>query len=299
MVGGQPVAGELLGELRDSTALLGATDDGRGLRARFVHDGYVLLRQVLDRDAVLAARAAVLARLEQVDEIEPDTDGIPTGRSTRDALHADRGDFWRSVTATAALRAVSHGPAIHAVMRTLVGAEVQALDYLMLRVGVRGRATDVHYDYPFFSRFHDQTRTVWMPIGDTPLERGPLFVVEGGNRFDDLIEPMIGFDVATDTSRSAAFHATGTDLARQRGTRLLSTDFRAGDVLVFGMFTAHGSLEQHDPHGRVRVSCDGRWQPAALPVDQRYMGEAPAGTTGAGYGELNGAKPLTEPWHVR
>jgi hypothetical protein len=33
-----------------------------------------------------------------------------------------------------------------------------------------------------------------------------------------------------------------------------------------------------------------------LSTDVRFQ---PGGTTGAGYGELNGAKPLTEPWHIR
>jgi hypothetical protein len=49
----------------------------------------------------------------------------------------------------------------------------------------------------------------------------------------------------------------------------------------------------------VRISCDLRWQPAALPIDERYFGPDPTGTTGAGYAELNGAKPLDQPWHVR
>jgi len=47
------------------------------------------------------------------------------------------------------------------------------------------------------------------------------------------------------------------------------------------------------------VSCDVRWQPARLPMDERYAGPNPGGTTGAGYGELNGAKPLNVDWHVR
>ena len=82
------------------------------------------------------------------------------------------------------------------MLETLVGEEVVPFDYLMLRVATPGRATEVHYDYPFFARLHDQVRTVWTPIGDVPVERGPLFVIEGSNRFADLIEPMIGFDVA-------------------------------------------------------------------------------------------------------
>ena len=49
----------------------------------------------------------------------------------------------------------------------------------------------------------------------------------------------------------------------------------------------------------MRLSCDVRWQAASLPVDERYFGADPRGTTGAGYGELVGAKPLTQEWHVR
>jgi hypothetical protein len=47
------------------------------------------------------------------------------------------------------------------------------------------------------------------------------------------------------------------------GCRLLTTDFRAGDVCVFGMFTLHGSLDNRSPIGRVRISGDVRYQPAA------------------------------------
>ena len=65
------------------------------------------------------------------------------------------------------------------------------------------------------------------------------------------------------------------------------------------MFTMHGSLENHSPRGRVRLSCDVRYQPAADPIDPRYFGPDPGGTFGGGYGELNGAKPLDEPWHRR
>jgi hypothetical protein len=77
----------------------------------------------------------------------------------------------------------------------------------------------------------------------------------------------------------------------------VSGDFAAGDVILFGMHTLHMSTANLTD--RVRVSCDVRWQPASLPVDDRYFGDDPPGTTGAGYAELNGAKPLTQDWHVR
>jgi len=286
----------LLGELRNSAGLL---DDPKGFRGRLAEDGYLYLRGVLDQAAVLAARREVLRRLEAVAEIAPEGEGVFTGRSRRAELHADLGTFWKSVSEGPLLRAVSHGSMVERVVAAVAGEPVVAQDYLFLRVGVPGRATGLHYDYPFFTRAHDRVWTVWLPFGDVPRERGPLVIVEGSHRFTDLIEQMEGFDVTKDTSRKADLGADAVSFAQSRGTRLLTTDFTPGDLVIFGMFIAHGSLDHHDASGTVRVSCDVRWQPAALPRDERYFGADPGGTTGAGYGELNGAKPLDQPWHVR
>ena len=73
----------------------------------------------------------------------------------------------------------------------------------------------------------------------------------------------------------------------------------AGDIIVFHMFMLHGALDNTSVQNRVRLSCDVRYQLAADARDPRYFGPDPEGTTGAGYGELIGAKPLTDAWHVR
>ena len=65
------------------------------------------------------------------------------------------------------------------------------------------------------------------------------------------------------------------------------------------MFTLHGSLQNVSEENRVRLSVDVRYQRLADTVDERYFGPSPTGTTGIGYGELVGAKPLTEAWHIR
>jgi ectoine hydroxylase-related dioxygenase (phytanoyl-CoA dioxygenase family) len=294
---GRPIPDALVGELADSSAVV---PDGGALRRRLDDQGYLLLRGVLDPRAVLAARAEVLERLAAVDEIAPPAvDGIATGRSRRAEIVGDLGAFWKSVSEGPALRAVTHGEAIHALLARVAGEPVRAQNYLFLRPAPVGRATGLHFDYPFFTRATERVYTTWIPFGDVPVGDGPLTIVEGSHRFADLHAGLRGFDVVYDTSRKAQVAADFTTFAESRRCRLLTTDFRTGDVCIFGMFTLHGSLDNRSPIGRVRLSCDVRYQPAADPTDPRYFGPNPGGTTGAGYGELNGAKPLTQPWHIR
>ena len=297
MIQGQEVPDDLIGELPDSTDLM---NQPVALRERLAADGFVYLKGVLDAALVAGARNEVFGRLVEIGEIlPPAAAAIASGTSLRDMLVADRGAFWKSVSEGPQLRALSHGGAMQSLMAVLIGGPARPQDYMFLRAGARGRATGLHFDYPFFTRAHDQVFTVWLPIGDVPVTDGPLVVVEGSNRYRDLIDPMIGFDVARDTTRKATLAQDAVSLARERGARLLTSNFSAGDIAVFGMYTLHGSLENHSPINRVRLSCDVRWQPAALPLDERYFGLNPGGTTGAGYGELVGAKPLTQEWHVR
>lgn len=296
-VKGREVPPDMVGELQDSAPLMG---DPLALRARLKEDGYLFLKAVVPRASVLAARREVFGCMARVGEIaEPVEAGISTGASQRAAMEPDLGRFWKSVSEGPDLRAASHGAALDAVMSLIFGEPARPQDYMFLRAGPPGRATGLHFDYPFFTRAHDQVATVWLPIGDVPVSDGPLVIVEGSNRYRDLIDPMIGFDISTDHSRKADLGSDAISFAEQRGTRLLTRDFEAGDIALFGMYTAHGSLDNHSAINRVRLSCDVRWQPASLPLDERYFGSNPPGTTGAGYAELNGAKPLTQDWHVR
>lgn len=294
---GRPLSADLLAPLRESDF---ETESDDLLRQRLHQDGYLLLRGVLDSDQVLAARTEVFERLAVVGEIaQPVSEARFTGASRRRETVDDLGRFWQSVSEGPALRTVSHGAKIQRVMDAVCGEASQAHDYLFLRPGVPGQATDLHYDYPFFARGSESIYTAWTPLGDVPVVEGPLMVVEGSNQFNDLIGAARQVDYASNETPQVQLSTAPDELARQRGVHLLTTDFRAGDVIVFSMTLLHGSLDNHSSQGRTRLSCDVRWQPARDPVDPRYQGPTPSGTTGVGYAELNGAKPLTESWHKR
>jgi hypothetical protein len=294
---GRPVPGALLAPLQGVKV---TPDSMATLPGRLARDGYLYLRGLLPEREVLAARQAILGRLEAVDEIAaPAAAGIATGRSRRRELHADLGKFWRSVSEEPALRRLTAGPELAALGATLFGEPARSHDYLFLRCASRGKATGIHCDAPFFTRMTPRVVTCWCPLGPVPLENGPVFVVEDSHRAADLAARVEGFDVARDKDRKAILAEDPVTVAEQRGCRLLSADFEPGDVVAFGMLTYHGAFDNLAPLDRVRLSCDVRIQPAGDPLDPRYFGPEPRGTTGIGYGELNGAKPITEDWHVR
>lgn len=74
------------------------------------------------------------------------------------------------------------------------------------------------------------------------------------------------------------------DIMDRTGGRLETTEFRAGDIAIFTMYTPHGTLKNQT--GRIRVSTDIRYQLTSEPLDMNYMGDNPrhrdiiAGTIG-------------------
>ena len=300
------VPDELLGPLDEATCCL---NNPELLRRSFADTGYVLLRDVLPRDAVLAARNEVFGRLAEAGEIQqPVEAGLPTGTSRRRELAPDLGAFWKSVCEGPTLRRMTHGRRLREVVGLLFGAPARPHDYLFLRPAPVGNATNLHYDYPFFAGGASRIVSCWLPLGEIPVCDGPLIVVEDSNHFEDLISPLRSAALSSDpkafaVAQNAAYESSAADtleFVRVRQTRLLTTHFELGDVVLFGGFTMHGSLDNHSPLGRVRLSVDVRYQAAAEPTnDPRFFGPRPWGAKGGSYGEQKAAQPLGTPWVAR
>ncbi len=294
---GRPVPSNLLGQLHE-TSLTDAREHQRVLERA----GYLFFRDVLDKREIAAARAEVFERLAAVGEItSPAQDGIATGESGRREMAPDLGAFWKSVSEGPLLRHVSHGPRLGGIMTAVFGEPARSHDLMYLRPTAVGNATRPHYDYPFFAGRSDRIYAAWVPLGAVPVSDGPLMIVEGSNRFSDLIDPIRNVDYGADRSnevvQKAAYERVNADhpvdLAEKRGSRLLTADFHAGDLVVFTGFTLHGSFDNRSPVGRVRLSFDVRFQPESHAADDpRYFGPEPVGTKGAGYADMRAAQPL-------
>lgn len=284
------MADDKIGLLRDSSD---AADDRDELRRRLADDGYLYLPGYLDRDEVLAARASLTERLAAAGVLDPHYppfDGI--------ACEGTGYVFKPEITDNnPAVQNLLYRGRLPEFYRRLFGEEIRHYDYTWLRAIAPGKGTNPHCDLPYMGRGTHSHLTCWVPYGDISFTLGGLMVLEGSHKRMDLLQHYVYRDVDSycenKPAEAAAAKAgkwafTGTlshhppAVRNKFGGRWLTTEFRAGDFLTFGMFLVHASLDNRSPRRELRISSDARYQRASEPIDERWIGIHPPGHTTAG-----------------
>ena len=297
LIDGIKVPNSLLGNLNETNLDKANNSD---LKSTLEKDGYLFLRNIVDKKIIGNARHDIFKKLNEVDELSnPFNEGIASGRSIRDKLFNDRGQFWENISSTKSLRTVTNGKALENIFTRIFEAPSIGFDFIFLRAVAGGKFTHMHCDAGFFTRKTQKVLTCWLVFTEVTLDRGPLFIIEGSHKFRDIQEKYNDFDVDIHKNKKATIDIHPVDFAKKRNTKILTAEFKPGDALIFGMYTVHGTFENHAKDNKIRLTCDIRFQPKNEPKDPRYFGVKPGGTTGAGYGELNSARPLNEDWHIR
>lgn len=264
------LGGEHLVEMRDSSALLG---DPTALRDRLQEDGYLLLRGFHEPDRVRAARRQVLEHMAGEGMLDPDAP-IEEGVVHPDYFDATFDMDAASWTHYPALEELVSADDVMAFFGDLVDAKPIVLDRRLGRAKATGDFTGFHVDRVFMGRGTERLYTCWRPVGDCPVEMGPLVVAPGSHRHERLRETYGRMDVDAEPFEPY-FSTDPLDVVETLGGPLATADFEAGDALVFGQYLLHGSLT--NTTDRFRVSIDTRYQSIAEPVDARWMGEDPVG----------------------
>lgn len=274
--------------LKPSTHLLG---DMPALRERMAEDGYLFMPGLLDRQGVLEARREVCRRLADNGYLAPDTDPMdaiahPTKRKAfQPDLLADDNRQLADV--------LHRGPLIE-FFEAFLAEPVRYFDYTWFRSVPPGKGTASHCDIVYMGRGErERLSTVWTPIGDIDFRQGGLMMLPGSHRNDRLKDTYGQMDVDTYCENKPDAKAWGkawgtggylkanpNNIARSLRSTWHTTEFRAGDVIVFTMFTVHASADNRSD--RVRLSSDSRYQPASAPADERWIGPDPIGRVGAG-----------------
>ncbi len=295
-INGEAVDNAIVGTLRKA-------DMNGDLREQLWQDGYLFLQNLHDPDSVEAARLEVLTRLGEVGEVsEPIDHGIASNSSRRREIYpntADLAAFWRSVSDGEAVRGVINGPRIIAAMSRLFDEPATHFSFAWLRAMTAGRASPMHVDHPYMNRGSHRLVTCWSPLCPIALSDGPLYILEGSHHWADIRKRFEGLDVDRDLNRPGHLEESPMDLVQHRNSKFLTSDFKLGDCLIFGMFTVHGSFDNNTQSGQIRLSCDTRFQPAADAMDERFSGPNPPAHGGLGYGCLSASLPLTETGTLR
>ncbi len=254
-----------LSQLRESNERLG---DAPALWRRMDADGYLLLRGLIARETVLSAREAVLMHMREQRVLHPDTpvlEGVmpPGGPSIR--LMGRKG-----IAQHPAVLAVLEHPALYALFGALFGEPALTFPYKWLRAVGNEAYTGAHFDFVYMGRGSQNLYTVWIPFGDVPISQGSLAICRGSHRLDSFarIRDTYGrMDVDRD-GISGWFERDPMRIVERFGGQWQGADYRAGDVIIFGMHTMHASTTNLS--NRFRLSCDVRYQPAGDPVDERW-----------------------------
>lgn len=266
------LGGAQLGELEDASA---DVHDPAALHRRLDRDGYLLLRGLQDRATVLEARRQMVAVLREEGAADP------AGGPLDCVPNPGRGGQFRGgenrLTACPAFKGVVESDRIRRFMTTIYGGEALTFDFKWMRVVGPGDFTGAHYDVVYMGRGSQGVLTVWTPFGDIAYENGPLAVVPGSHRSDGFARVRDTYGrMDVDRDRVGGWFAGDPlDVTGRYGGRWATTEFRAGDVLVFGMYMMHMSLA--NTSGAFRLTADTRWQKAGEPVDERWVGKMPKG----------------------
>ena len=304
---GQPLdtSCDAFGELRSSGDAL---EDFAELRRRMDEDGYLFLPRLLDLDEVMAARREVLERISPLGMLDTDApliDGVV--RNNTDFTFDSQQDFHDLSINNPPLDKLLYSGPMMEFFAGFLGGSVRHFDRTWMRVkgnhaGTSGSpllrrilsSTFPHCDIVYMGRGTKKVYTSWTPLGDTPLEMGGLMIAEGSHQLEEVKGTYGKLDVDTyctnsdeandiesgkkiwaDQVDSGAYSQDAVATQKQLDRRWLSANYRAGDVLVFTMYTMHAGMDNQT--NRLRISTDTRYQLASEPVDQRWIGKNPIG----------------------
>ena len=247
-------------------------DDRGALWRRLRRDGYLFLKGHLEPAEVLEFRRHYFETLLPAGLTAVGTD--PQAGIAADADH-DRAAYRRllfdDIIPGAQYEALCRTPRIADWFAWLLEEHVHLHKRKIIRhtkPGERGigTATQAHYDLVYLREGSDRVLSMWIPLGDIPIEVGGLAYLEGSHR-RVLAEEAHGEQI-----RPAAFMTANLPgMADRYDARWLVADYAAGDVMVHSAHIVHAGLDNVDPEGRMRLSTDIRYQRVTDAIDWRWQ----------------------------
>lgn len=238
------------------------SNDGEALRWRADRDGYLFLRNWIDKEAILDVRRDIAAVLQDVGWIDDgsDPDEMVTSHPPHVSGEPEFSLVYDRVQMLESFHTLAHDEAILEMMRHLLGDDVllqpSNIARLIFPTNLE-QTTPAHQDFVHIQGTPD-VWTAWLPLGDCPHFMGGLSVLKGSHRFGVL--PV-----------SRALGAGGLRSHFEKiGGEWVSSPFENGDILFFHSHTVHRGLPNLSGN-RLRLSVDFRYQRASDQVTDKVL----------------------------
>ncbi|MGH8984204.1 MAG: phytanoyl-CoA dioxygenase family protein [Acidimicrobiia bacterium] len=245
--------------MRPSNDLLGDPD---ALRRRLDEDSYLYFRGVLDHEKIATLRQRMLRVLAHNGWVRA-TPFLMRGFVTAPAVREGDEHFFTvydQVQQLEEFHVLAHDEQLLAVMRQVVGETAFPHPLKIARLGFPAHyevSTPPHQDFPNNQGTPSLT-AAWVPVGDCPTDLGGLAVLRGSHRYGVLpLDPHLG----------AGNRAALLPEEMLEELRWVTTDYSAGDVLLFPSMTVHASLHNASEFF-MRLSVDFRYQQEGEPLTE-------------------------------
>ena len=243
----------------DSSELKG---DGEAIRRRADRDGYLFLRDIVDKQAVLEARRDITAVLHEVGWIDAgsDPDQAITSHPPHVSGEPEFSPVYDKVQMLESFHTLAHNEAILEVIGHLLGDDVLLQPSNIARFIFPTnleQTTPAHQDFVHIQGTPD-VWTAWLPLAECPHSLGGLSLLTGSHKGGIL--PV-----------SRSLGAGGLRAHFEKiGGQWVSSPFELGDMIFFHSHTVHKGLPNLSGN-RLRLSVDFRYQRAFDPVMDKVL----------------------------
>ncbi len=252
------------------------------LWSQYQDQGYLWLKGLLDRQTVLDFRERVFNTLAETGMVSaPFYDGIFSGETTY-KVHPNK--LLMEMVRWSAFEAFCLAKPIIDFYEWFLEGSVYLHKRKILRYTKPHdpNATGPHYDLVYLRGGTDRICTSWIPVGDIPVEMGGLVYLENSDGRGRTMEAEFSKRNANlpPNERIDAYNKNMGDggwldknlmrLAEKFDTRWLIADYEAGDMVVHSPYMIHASTQNVDPHNRIRLSTDIRYQLVRDEIDVRW-----------------------------
>jgi ectoine hydroxylase-related dioxygenase (phytanoyl-CoA dioxygenase family) len=227
-------------------------DDAAALRRRIAEDGHLFFRGLGPKDKILAARRDVLGLCAEAGWC--DSHGKWTGAGPFTEGDREYMAVYKNVIKLPTFLAVPEDAALMSLMDKIVAGPAMLHRLRIGRITFPNNATQTtaaHQDH-WYIRGSEATYTIWMPLGDCPIDLGGLALLPASHK--------AGFiEHCFHAEKKYAGHGLADDQLPAETREWVAGDFELGDFLVFHSLTIHKALPNLT-RDRLRISTDNRYQ---------------------------------------